>query len=1001
MRYRLFWIITLVVIFHLSAWSQTIDGVITGRVEDTSGARIPGVDITLRSPAIQGARMMVSDESGNYRYTNLPPGIYSVTFELPGFSTFVRDGIIVEVGRTTTVNVRLEVATVAETVTVTGDSPVVDLEQAKIGVNFNSELKDKVVNARNYWALLAVTPGIRTLTPDVGGSTMGTQVGYIAYGLRGQVQVSLDGVNLTEGNGSGSMYGDYGSWEEVQVSAAGNSAEMNTAGTAVVAVVRSGGNQFNGGIYVGYEDSSFQGSNIDDRLRNLGISQGDQFTRYTDFNADIGGPIKRDRFWFYTSFRNEYSGLATEMRKNDGLRYVLPASGIAPPLCSQLSCIGDNPDGAERGGLFYTRLRNLTEKLTFQINPLNQLVATANIRHKFQPFRGGSGSSARYRTPDTTYRQDSWFHTFKAQWISTLSNRTTLDVSVNNFGYYWPNSANTEGPRIYDRGSSGATRRYEQGAWHKTANNRRRWHENTVLSHFFDGLGGNHNIKAGYAIQWEDQRYSDRGYEGHLRYIFSNGRPNRMEVFNTPRQWTQEGLLQNYFYIQDKWTLGTRLTLNLGFRFDRYRNFLPEQVRESAGGNPFNAATDITGLETFDNRRFEKRDIATFNNPVPRFSFVYDIFGDGNTALKASYGRFSWNPSETLSSDANDNGGKTAIYTWNGTLPFTVDYLRSCMADGSCRILSRPNLTLTRIDPNLKNAHITEYMVGLDQQVFGDWQIRANWVRKIEEGRFDEINEAYAITDYRPFQTQDPGRDGVLWTDDDQIVTAYERAVSTRPSDPVVRFAEGAGNRYTTFELEAVKRMSDGWQVITGVDWTNSLSGASFFTTDPNTLITQNELGRSDYWSWTHKFVIQADLPFGLNAASVLKSQSGLGTVREFRVSCTEVRMPGQSCSQAGGSSPRQGSFDRLVELSDTPSNFLPTITLWDISIGKSFNMETFGEVRATFDLFNITNANTIRSWETDTGTTTDPSGAVVPTFHRPELILNPRIFRLGLKWQF
>jgi hypothetical protein len=222
MRSRIFMVLAILLCFAVSAFTQTSLGTITGRVEDSSAARIPGVTITVTGPAIGGQRDVITDEGGNYRFSNMPVGTYTVKFELPGFKTLIREGIIVQAGVSTTLNPQLEVATVAETVTVTGESPVVDLEQAKIGVNFGSAVKDNVVNARNYWALLAQAPGLKTTTPDVGGSTMGSQVGYRSYGISGQNQIYLDGVNLTEGNSGGSLYGDYGSWEEVNVSSAGH-----------------------------------------------------------------------------------------------------------------------------------------------------------------------------------------------------------------------------------------------------------------------------------------------------------------------------------------------------------------------------------------------------------------------------------------------------------------------------------------------------------------------------------------------------------------------------------------------------------------------------------------------------------------------------------------------------------------------------------------------------------------------------------------------------------
>lgn len=1013
MRSGLSCVVALVVGLSVSAWSQAIDGVITGRVEDTSGARIPGVTITLKSPAIQGERTLVSDEGGNYRFNALPPGTFNVKYELPGFKTLIRQGIIVEGGKTVTLNIALEVASMAETVTVTGESPVVDIEQAKIGVNFSSQLKDNISNARNYWALLAQTPGIKTTTPDVGGSTMGTQVGYRAYGLGGQQKVYLDGVDLTEGNSGGSLYGDYGSWDEVQVTAAGNSAETSTGGASVVAVLRSGGNDFHGRAYLGYEKSSFQADNITGKLRNQGITAGDKFTRYEDFNVDLGGRFIKDKFWHYTSFRNEYSGLATEMRQSGGAKYTLPASGIAPNLCGpgQLPCAGDNPDGAPRGGLFYTRLRNLTHKLTYQINEKNQISASGNIRMKLQPFRNGQGNNAKFYTPETTQRQESWFHIFRVQWVSTLSNRTTIDVSLNNFGYYWVNLANSKTTAIMDRGTSGATNTFRQGPYIGDVMNNRRWHENVVLSHFFDALGGNHALKAGYTYDWEDRRRSVRGYPNNILYVFLNGAPDRIQIYNTPIQWAQFGMTDSSFFLQDKWTIGRKLTLNLGFRIDRYVAFLPEQHRESAGGNVWASAPDIVGLETFGNRHFDKRIVGAFNKPVPRIGLVYDVFGNGRTAIKASYGMSTWNPSYGLANSANDNAERNATYNWNGMLPVSTPAdLRRCLASKGCSIQSQPNLTQTKIDPNLNLPKIHEYTAGIDQQLFADWSVRFSFVRKIQRGSYDTVNTQYAITDYRPFQYRDAGRDGLAGTADDRILTLYNRAVATRSNLPVVTYFDGGGGMYRTWEIETVKRMSHRWQFIAGVDWTRSdlappmtSTSAQGQSRDPNTIILQSVLGGSHYWDWTGKVIGSYEFPWGIHWNTALRTQKGEPSTRTLNVSCTTVVNAGQTCAQAGGTPLGQGTISALtVEYSGSGDNFFPKLSIWDMGINKQVRLgEKAGKAEFMFDLFNITNSNTIRGWTVSSARTSNADGTSVPTFHRPTTILNPRIFRVGLRWSF
>src|SRR5215510_3276771 len=201
-----------VLILSMPLMAQTTTGAVNGRVTDTSDAVIPGVSVTLTSPAIQGARTAVTDEAGSYRFILLPPGTYTVKYELPGFKTVVRDGIIVQGSRTVTLPIQLAVSTVAETITVTGESPVVDVQNATVGVAFNSALLRDLPNARDVWAVLGQTPGVViTSNYDVGGSSAGTQKNYRGYGVSGQQWITVDGVSTTEGSGTGAgMYYDYG-----------------------------------------------------------------------------------------------------------------------------------------------------------------------------------------------------------------------------------------------------------------------------------------------------------------------------------------------------------------------------------------------------------------------------------------------------------------------------------------------------------------------------------------------------------------------------------------------------------------------------------------------------------------------------------------------------------------------------------------------------------------------------------------------------------------------
>jgi hypothetical protein len=186
-------------------------GTIQGRVTDAQGAVLPGVTVTASSPSALGLQTAVSSEAGNYRFPAVPPGVFSLTFELGGFNTVKRDGIQVSLGFTANVNVELALATLQETVTVSGASPIIDTSTTRIQQNFRLDQLQSIPNGRDMWALLAVTPSVQMGRIDVGGNRAGTQTAYVAYGQQGQVRVLIEGINTTEGTGGAGFYFDFAS----------------------------------------------------------------------------------------------------------------------------------------------------------------------------------------------------------------------------------------------------------------------------------------------------------------------------------------------------------------------------------------------------------------------------------------------------------------------------------------------------------------------------------------------------------------------------------------------------------------------------------------------------------------------------------------------------------------------------------------------------------------------------------------------------------------------
>ena len=439
----------------------------------------------------------------------MPPGTYSITYELSGFSTLRRQDIVISLGFTATVNVDLKLASVQETVTVTGDSPVIDTASTRVQQNFKLDQLQSLPNARDMWSLLAVSPGVSMSRIDVGGNRAGTQTGYTAYGYNGQTRVLVEGINTTEGTSGAGFYFDYGSFEEVFLGTAGQGAEMPTAGVQSQFLGKSGGNMFQGEIYQDYERNSFRSENI---LHNLpaewlysptntsGIREhSNELNTYRDFNLNVGGPMRRDKLWWYFSYRDQKTS-------------VLQPNFLFTP------------------NTFDTRLWNPSGKVTYQLNRNNRLVGYYQWGQKIQPNRLPQ-STFTYDSPDWTNAQDSGSWVYKGELNSTLSNRLYVEARYGVFGYYFPLVANSDNDYYFrDTGTSVLF-----GGDQKEQTDRHRGQVTGAATYFKDRfLGGSHSFKIGGELLMETEYV---GYlqskAGHVLHLFNNSSP-RQVTFDFP-----------------------------------------------------------------------------------------------------------------------------------------------------------------------------------------------------------------------------------------------------------------------------------------------------------------------------------------------------------------------------------------------------------------------------------------------------------------------------------
>ena len=382
-----------------STLAAQTSGTIEGTVVDTQGLAMSGAQVTLEGEALIAPLVAATLVDGSYRFRAVRRGSYDLAFELPGFRTVVREGVIVEGNRAIRIDTVMEPALVEETITVTGDAPVVDTRTSALVNDFGQvELQD-VPSATDVWSVLGQTPGVRMRGFDVGGSHKSQQTGYESFGVRNQNRILADGVDTTEGSGGTGFYFDYYSIEEFTTAAAGADVEMTAPGSLVVMTMKSGGNRYSGMIHSDYEHESFVGDNVDDELATRGYT-GNPNLLFFETHADIGGPIVRDRAWFYT-FYNHF-------------RIDKAVSGVDRSLATDLG------DFDSFGG-----------KVTVRLTDRDRLIGYSQWGLKEKPKRGLSADVG----PDSVLAQASWSWAHKAEWQRVWGNRTFMTVAAKHFGF--------------------------------------------------------------------------------------------------------------------------------------------------------------------------------------------------------------------------------------------------------------------------------------------------------------------------------------------------------------------------------------------------------------------------------------------------------------------------------------------------------------------------------------------------------------------------------------
>jgi hypothetical protein len=885
-----------------TCWAQ--DGVITGRITDSSGAVLPGVNLSLTGTSIMGVRTAVSDEQGGYRFGLLPPGAYALKLELQGFNTVAREGIQLTAGFTSTLNLAMDVGTVSEAITVTGSSPLIDVTNAVVATTFTKELTNALPTGHDVFSVLAVTPGVQVTAPDVGGSRAGLRAQFRVFGSTSQW-------NVIEGAIMASLqYEDPDIYQEVQVAGASKGADAPVGGSFNNFIVKSGGNTLRGLAFYDREPLRLQSSNLSAELQRQGVTNTSSVARYQSMHADVGGPIVRDKIWWFYGFRNLDSD-------NWAPGYYNTQTGLPEPV--------------------YTTLRNHATKLNYQITGNNTIAYSAQYNSKALP---NSGASA-FVDSDSTSLTDFPYWIQGVTYTSVLSSRSTLEVKWGEFGWRWWTRPGRDEIAREDLD----TRLQRGGRQSPFVDRSHHMNVSGVYSLNTSGTRvGDHTLRIGYGYLYEGAPYTFLAPKDSVKTFWRGGfqTPVEIETYDTPFSFENE-VTHQWAFVNDTWNVG-RLAFNGGFRIDSFQPYYEEQGKEGTG--PYQQAVSYPGFS-----------FPRLNGIVPRASIVYDVFGTGRTAIKAAYGRYVYNAGTMTNANSmmagfvNPMARTTRRYRWDGTLPFVPNPANLLSTSGG------PNRTL---DPNLSLPYTDEFVAGVDQQLLSDTTMRFTFVRKLERNRMKLQNTAIPFEAYNiPVQVLDRGRDFAAAADD-RFLTLYslDRQYVGRRADLLTNDPAHTSD-FSTYNVEIVKRLSNRSQLLTGFDlssyetWSFASAISQDIATDtgggppqdPNRQRYNNYL---DYWHWQYKALGSYELPFAINVS---------GSVR-----ITKGEPFGRSLNVAGLT---QGSLTLTVEPQGT--FFYPTVKLVDLRFAKSIPVGR-GRLEGLFDVFNLTNSGAVLSMNNQTG---------------------------------
>jgi hypothetical protein len=944
------------------AFGQSPAGTIEGHVIDATGLALPGATVTVMG--VDFTQTFTTDGLGSYRFLALEPGVYKVTTALDGFKTHVRESVVVAIGQTVELPVTLGIGSYVETVTVTAPSPMIDAKQTGAATNFSPDELSKIPTSRDPWSLLRSVPGVLVDRVNIGGNETGQQSNFATKGTRPQDAVwTLDGVPITDMalTGTSPTYFNYDNFDSIHVTTAGQPITQQTGGAGLNFIVRRGTNLFHGGVRAYFDNNAMESSNVPAELTALHVTPAtaDHTERISDYGGDVGGPLLRDKAWFYASYSIQ------DVR-----------------LFRRTANIVDR-----------TQLKNPNLKVNWQATRKDMVSFLYFNGFKIKDNRSPGTSGILFDAPTATFHQDNAYTDNPLHGLFKIADDRVIAPNMflsAKYAYYNTGFLLTPEGGLGLQAGRDLLNGRSYGSTVQSSNIRPQASINLDLNSFLTGLSAVHDVKYGFGFRRVNATTSTLWPGNGILSQLNNPTTLFAQVFREGSGTNRTTYMD--FYVGDTISKG-RATIDLGVRYDRQGGRALPSVTAANPAFP----SLVPGLN------FAGYDAPfTWNNVSPRAGFTYALSEARTMLARASYSRFSGQLDSASVGYMNPSSvAGVAVYRW---LDLNSDHfaqadevqLNQFVASAGGFNPANPTAVTSanRIDPNLKAPVTQSIVAGLERELRSNLSVQVNYTYTKTTNLLG--NATFSVTprvgvslsDYAP----GPALTGTLPDGSAYSIPTYipnQAMVTAGGNGFLLTNWNGYSTDYHGVELNAVKRLSNRWMGRVGVSLNSArehYSPTAMYDTNGNPTRTVTE-----------------PLVDGGQFAPQ-SSGNGSGNVyinAKWQFNANAMYQAAHGIEVAGNVFGRQGYpfplFRTQALGADTglPVLVTPLIdtfrydNVWDtdLRVAKTFKVHMLS-VRLIGDLFNVLNANTalVRN-----------NNVLSTSFNALAQNLSPRIFRAGL----